>query len=443
MAFRRKDSEFYWISYVDHRGKRIRESTGTTKKAKAEMIERARRDQYAFRRRRMVDPEIGNATTFGELIDWWWKNYGCHLQSPTIKGSIEKHLRPALGDLPLSSFTGLALEQLLQAKATVLKPRSRNHLRAVVRRMFKVATRGGLWVGANPVDDVAIAEVPKTVASFLALDEVGLFLSACHGQYRQLFATALFTGMREGELFGLRKQDVNWKTNEITVRRSWDAETTKSRRDLVIPIAKDLMPYLRAAIASSDSELVFPNRDGRMHSRNLHVNERIRTALKAAGVIVGFDHKCRRCCFKVRRTSSTVTKCPECGFALWVSPVPKDIGIHKLRHTTGTLLSKAGVPIQIIQKVLGHADIKVTEGHYLHHDTRDTRKALDEHLRFEGLPPPASAAPVTFQAQALETAKGEGRGTDGFPWNAAAFNWSGRQDLNLRPLGPEPSALPG
>jgi hypothetical protein len=210
-------------------GKRVRESTGTTKKAKADMIERARRDQHAFRQRGMVDPEVGKATTFGELIDFWWKNYGTRLKSQTIKGSIEKHLRPALGALPLSSFTGLAMEQLLQSKAAELKPRTRNHLRAVVRRMFKVATRGGLWLGANPIDDVAIAEVPKTVASFLAVDEVGPFLSACHGQYRQIFATALFTGMREGELFGLRKQDVDWSSAEITVRKSWDGETTKSR----------------------------------------------------------------------------------------------------------------------------------------------------------------------------------------------------------------------
>ncbi len=136
------------------------------------------------------------------------------------------------------------------------------------------------------------------------------------------------------------------------------------------------MPYLRATIASSESELVFPNREGRMHSRNLHVNERIRTALMAAGVIVGYAHKCRRCGFKVRRTSGAVTKCPECGLALWVPPVPKDFSIHKLRHTTGTLLSKAGVPIQIIQRVLGHADIKVTEGRYLHHDTRDAGRRL-------------------------------------------------------------------
>ncbi len=69
---------------------------------------------------------------------------------------------------------------------------------------------------------------------------MGPFLSACHGQYRQLFATALFTGMREGELFGLRKQDVDWSSGEITVRKSWDGETTKSRRELVIPIARDL-----------------------------------------------------------------------------------------------------------------------------------------------------------------------------------------------------------
>jgi len=93
--------------------------------------------------------------------------------------------------------------------------------------------------------------------------------------------------MREGGLFGLRKQDVDWSSSEITVRKSWDGETTKSRRELVIPIARDLTPYLRAAIDSSDSVLVFPRPDGAMHSRNLHGNERIRPALKAAGIIVG------------------------------------------------------------------------------------------------------------------------------------------------------------
>jgi excisionase family DNA binding protein len=258
----------------------------------------------------------------------------------------------------------------------------------------------------------------------------GPFLSACHGQYRQIFATALFTGMREGELFGLRKQDVDWSSGEITVRKSWDGDTTKSRRELVIPIARDLSPYLRAAVDSSDSVLVFPRPDGTMHSRNLHVNERIRTALKAAGIIVGYDHKCRRCGFKVRRTSSAVTKCPECGFALWVSPVPKDISIHKLRHTTGTLLSKAGVPIQIIQKVFGgplppprHA--RHAEGARRAPALRGASGAINERASHvsgteariredEGRDPPVSRA-------------------------KSRPSKSGRQDLNLRPLGPEGS----
>lgn len=72
----------------------------------------------------------------------------------------------------------------------------------------------------------------------------------------------------------------------------------------------------------------------------------------------------------------------------------------------------------------------MTEGHYLHHDTRDTRKALDEHFRLAGLPPPAFTVPVTFQAQKPKIGNNEGRDTDGFPWDVAAFDESGRQDLN-------------
>jgi len=310
--------------------------------------------------------------------------------------------------------------------------------------MFKLASKRGvgLWSGANPIDDVEPAKVPKRASDFLRLHEVGPFLAACKGQWRWIAATALFTALREGELFGLQKHDIDWKLMEITLRRSWDGETTKARKDLVIPIARDLAPFLRAAVESSDSTLVSPNAKGQMHSREVNINQRIATALKAAGLVVGYDHKCRRCGFKERRSSSAVTKCPACRFTLWVTPVPRPITIHKLRHTTGTLLAKAGVPIHIIQRVLGHADIRVTKDHYLHLDTTDAREAIDGNLIFEGLPAAVDPAPGTFQAQVAGSWKGEGRDAVGFPSDIAAFVKSGRQDLNLRPLGPEPSALP-
>jgi integrase len=443
MSFRRKGSPYYWISYRDHTGRRIRESTKFERKAQADIFERSKRNAIAFARGGLADPDAGKRTTFAELVDWYWDRHGDRLKSTTLKGSIRKHLVPPLGHLPLASISPPLFQETFDRLEDVLAPSSRNHLRAAVRRMFKLASKRGvgLWSGANPIEEVERARTVKRTADFLRLHEVGPLLSALQGQWRWVVATALFTALREGEIFGLLKSDVDWSLMEITLRRSWDSETTKARKDLVIPIARDLAPFLRAAVEASDSPLVFPNRQGRMYSNNININERIATGLKAAGLVIGYDHKCRRCGFKERRTSSSVTKCPTCRFTLWVTPVPRPITVHKLRHTTGTLLAKAGVPIHLIQRVLGHADIRVTREHYLHLDTGDARAAIDGNLVFAGLPRPTDEARGTFQAQSLAGQKDEGRDP---PVSRAKPrpSESGRQDLNLRPLGPEAAPDP-
>ncbi len=291
--------------------------------------------------------------------------------------------------------------------------------------------------------DVEAMEVNESVADFLWFDEVGPFLAGLTGQYRLVCATALFTAMRLGELYGLRKEDINWKAMEITVRRSWDQETTKGRKDLVIPIIPDLVPYLRAAVASSSSQLVFPGPDGKsMRSENTNINERMATGLKRAGLILGYKRICRTCKTATQDTSAELTRCDVCGHKHLVLPIPRKITVHKLRHTTGTLLSKAGVPIQTIQKILGHSDIKVTERHYQHLNTADQRRAMEKHLVFTGLPAPEAEALFTIPSQSAGTGKDEGREAP-VSRETSRPSESGRQDLNLRPLGPEPSALPG
>jgi hypothetical protein len=100
------------------------------------------------------------------------------------------------------------------------------------------------------------------------------------------------------------------------------------------------------------------------------------------------------------------------------------------------------VPIHIIQRVLGHADIRVTREHYLHPDTADARAAIDGNLVFTGLPRPVDEAPGTIQGHWIGRQKDEAPGPALSRLNPGASE-SGRQDLNLRPLGPEPSALPG
>jgi integrase len=77
-------------------------------------------------------------------------------------------------------------------------------------------------------------------------------------RWRCLFAAALYTGMRKGELLGLRKEDVDLAARLITIRRSHDRDTTKGGHADAVPIAVELAPYLEVAMAESRTDLVSP-----------------------------------------------------------------------------------------------------------------------------------------------------------------------------------------
>src|SRR2546430_6846222 len=129
----------------------------------------------------------------------------------------------------------------------------------------------------------------------LRADEVPLLLAAVPDAWRAVFAAALYTGLRKGELFGLRTSDVDLDHRTITVRRSYDRETTKGGHADAIPIAEVLVPFLEEALASSSSELVFPAHDGRMRSPEADPQKVLRTALARAGLVDYWFHTCPRC----------------------------------------------------------------------------------------------------------------------------------------------------
>ena len=103
--------------------------------------------------------------------------------------------------------------------------------------------------------------------------------------WRPLFATAVYTGLRKGELIGLRKKDVDVKRRLLTVERSYERDTTKGGHSDVIPIAAELEPYLRAALRASSSQLLFPRSDGSMHREDIHLEDKLRRALGRAGLV--------------------------------------------------------------------------------------------------------------------------------------------------------------
>jgi integrase len=80
-------------------------------------------------------------------------------------------------------------------------------------------------------------KVEKRLPDFLRADEVPRVLNALADRWRPLFATAVYTGMRRGELLGLRKSDIDLASGLISVSRSHGRETTKGQRAEAIPVA--------------------------------------------------------------------------------------------------------------------------------------------------------------------------------------------------------------
>lgn len=71
--------------------------------------------------------------------------------------------------------------------------------------------------------------------------------------------------------------------------------------------------------------------------------------------------------------------CPKkgCGFALWPSAKPRRVRFHDLRHTTATLMLKAGVSLAVVQRVLGHTSPLMTADIYGHLDLDDMRAGVE------------------------------------------------------------------
>jgi integrase len=115
----------------------------------------------------------------------------------------------------------------------------------------------------NPVADVPKRKVVKRLPDYLRPHEVPPLLASLKAKWKSLFATALYTGMRKGELFALQKSDVDFTSGLILVSRSHERDIPKDGRVEAVPINSELLVYLKRAITASPSELVFPDEEGR------------------------------------------------------------------------------------------------------------------------------------------------------------------------------------
>ena len=382
----------------------VRDGTGRFRdlatKARTKTAAKEIAQEYEARAKRQLlglEPRPTDSTmTLAELCAWWLKERCKPASLRRERSRLNHHvIKTEFGRLPLPQVTTARIEQQLRAMELAgSSSGSVNHLRGKLRTVFAKARKAGLFGGHNPVVDTEPRKVPKRIALTLLAEQVSIVLGEVPDQWRAFFAAAVFTGMRKGELCGLRKADVDLAQRTITVRRSYARETTKGGHADVIPVAPALLPHLEAAIDASSSDLVFPASDGSMLSEDANTERVLRSALARGGIVTGYDHTCRRCKAKgtphvERHADATLRHCPRCNMKLWPRPLKSKMRFHDLRHTAATLMLRAGVDPHRVQRVLRHASVTTTTGTYAHLAIEDLRDAVSK----IGSPQPSERSP--------------------------------------------------
>ncbi|WP_405065048.1 site-specific integrase [Kribbella sp. NBC_01510] len=196
---------------------------------------------------------------------------------------------------------------------------------------------------------------PQKLPRVLTVVETQAILDACERlRDRFLFALLWDSGVRIGEALGLRHADIAAAEQEVRVvpRTNDNGARTKSRVARSIPVSAELVrlyaDYLHGEYGDLESDYVFVNLWGRPHGHPL-----------AYPAVYDLVRRLRR------RTGI-------------------DFDPHWYRHSAATRLLRDGVPIEVVSKLLGHADITTTANVYGHLTAEDARKALEEAGWFSG-----------------------------------------------------------
>ncbi len=300
--------------------------------------------------------------TVGQWMDVWFENYAKIKVRPsshaTYKGYIANHIKPNIGNVPLEKLTTLQVQSLykkllsggrVERKESKKKPKGLSV--KTVRNIHQVLSsamdfaKSQKLIAVNPTEGCALPKLEHREMKTLTADQLEAFLQEAKrsGVY-EMYYLELATGLRRGELLGLKWEDVDLKSGTIRVRRQVaringevveaPLKTKNSYRTL--SIGADTVGILRERKRKADSDYVFPSPIGGPISPDSVLNM-LHRVLKRAGL-------------------------------------PK-VRFHDLRHTFATLALQNGVDVKTVSGMLGHYSAGFTLDTYAHVTTQAQREA--------------------------------------------------------------------
>jgi len=345
-----------WIgSWYGPDGRRVRRKVGDIRtEGRADGLTKAQAER-ALRRMRELDsppvaPDAERVTMeqagreFCQRLELKGRRKSHRL---TVASDLRNHIGPFFASKTVDRIRPTDIERYIAAKRKTLAAKTiRNHVNTM-HSIFDLGLRKG-WCQANPVKLADRPTVKKTETRIQFLDQAELeqLLAAPYpddafGRIEPtLYLTASMSGLRQGELLGLRWRDVDFDARKVRVVSPYvrgefgDPKSAGSGRS--VPMAERVAIALRdlreRSVYARDRDLVFCHPEtGKPLDRSKLVR-RFKQALERAEV-----HR---------------------------------VTFHELRHTFGTRMAAAGTPMRTLQHWMGHADSKTTQI-YAHYQPSD------------------------------------------------------------------------
>lgn len=290
---------------------------------------------------------------FGDWMEFWYQNYSKPKLRLTTQACYEeriyKHIIPSIGKIPLNRLTQNDLQQFyaqlkrsgrkrhVEIFGTGLSDRMVRSCHTTCRTALEKAVAEGL-IRTNPAKGCKLPPKKAKEMQILTPPEIWRFLTQAKEEgYYEMFLLEITTGMRKGELLGLKWRDLNFSTGELHITRQvvkaksetivTTPKTKSSIRTIILP--PDMVELLAELKETQDSEWMFPSPTDKNNPRNPSaIYHRFQLILERA--------QCKR------------------------------IRFHDLRHTFATMALENGMDIKTLSAMIGHISAETTLNVYSH-----------------------------------------------------------------------------
>uniref|UniRef100_UPI0040567981 tyrosine-type recombinase/integrase n=1 Tax=Acetatifactor sp. TaxID=1872090 RepID=UPI0040567981 len=298
-------------------------------------------------------------------VDAWFDYWIAEIKAPTVRFNTVRNyteryninIKPYLGSMIISEVKAMHCQNVLNAMAEKYKGSTIEQCRITMCSMFYYAAINGI-IPVSPISK--IVKLPKRVEKkvrFLTVEEQNKFLQQAEGSaYYHQFLLVLQTGLRTGELVGLKWEDLDFESRKITVSRSMEfrygyqefkiGEPKSKYGYRTIPMTQTAYDILRLKASEKDTRYVCDEK------------------------YADFVFLCRKGSPIKNSTYDTAL------YKLTEKAGIEHISMHTLRHTFATRCIEAGMRPKTLQGILGHANIGITMNLYVHNTEEEKEKEI-------------------------------------------------------------------